>query len=450
MDKRKKHFARLRAEEKRRKPLTKAQKKNQMCTYLKNMARFTHNQLKNKSFDEVQKAFDKTMSWIDSFVPMDSEVVKGSKDKAEGTTKSPIVDWKTQILGEEIYYQIKRADRSYKMYKIFSEMLNDFDRQDLIDLYRLVTERFKTTRPEGSDKLLWGDLMTIFEPSEEDELWRNQQDYTLISWELYDSCGVHSLLMDTVYIHMLENKIVATMKQRFCRKFEKCIEEGKCVYISTFRVGESQGSPYIVDTYSVPMYGFKFKSFASLLQEEQSSNVSYDLIGDLPSCGNIEYVMVDGNRRPFIRWSWRMYRKLVVSSMSGATKLFINDEIPDIHNFKNLLIENHGLEGEDHRVTHLKTFSSYSIKHRFLNNLQKVTLNDICDIGKQLLRSSTTKSSVIPILDKSATELVQEVSKETWTFSLRTLTNSILNALKLSGIPNHILALKVGASVMLL
>ncbi|GJX17143.1 hypothetical protein Tco_0217975 [Tanacetum coccineum] len=32
-----------------------------MCTYLKNMAGFTHSQLKNKSFDEVQKAFDKTI-----------------------------------------------------------------------------------------------------------------------------------------------------------------------------------------------------------------------------------------------------------------------------------------------------------------------------------------------------------------------------------------------------
>ncbi|GJR13355.1 hypothetical protein Tco_0796007 [Tanacetum coccineum] len=62
MDKRKKHFARLRAEEQRRKPLTKAQKRNQMCAYLKNIAGFTHNQLKNKSFNEVQKAFDKTMS----------------------------------------------------------------------------------------------------------------------------------------------------------------------------------------------------------------------------------------------------------------------------------------------------------------------------------------------------------------------------------------------------
>ncbi|GKC49829.1 hypothetical protein Tco_1072574, partial [Tanacetum coccineum] len=42
MNKRKKHFARLRAEEQRRKPPTKAQRRNQICTYLENMAGFTH------------------------------------------------------------------------------------------------------------------------------------------------------------------------------------------------------------------------------------------------------------------------------------------------------------------------------------------------------------------------------------------------------------------------
>ncbi|GJS64932.1 hypothetical protein Tco_0679496 [Tanacetum coccineum] len=53
MDKRKKHFAKLRAEEIRRKPPTKAQKRNQMY----------------------------------SFVPMDTEVVEGSKIQAEGSNK---------------------------------------------------------------------------------------------------------------------------------------------------------------------------------------------------------------------------------------------------------------------------------------------------------------------------------------------------------------------------
>ncbi|GJU37002.1 hypothetical protein Tco_1185356 [Tanacetum coccineum] len=94
-----------------------------------------------------------------------------------------------------------------KYYKIFSAMLDDFDRQDVLDLYRLVKERFESTSLEGYDRLLWGDLITLFEPSEKDEIWKTQQDYTLISWKLYDSCGVHLLLMDTgSSIHMLVEK----------------------------------------------------------------------------------------------------------------------------------------------------------------------------------------------------------------------------------------------------
>ncbi|GKC55223.1 hypothetical protein Tco_1077968 [Tanacetum coccineum] len=182
--------------------------------------------------------FDKEMKRVNSFVPMDSEVVEGSRKKAEGSgketvkkaelqlcleivprddeainveslaTKYPIVDWKTHILTEDkMYYEIIRADGSTKFYKIFTAMLDDFDRQDVLDLYRLVKERFETTSPEGYDRLLWGDLITLFEPSEEDEIWKAQQDYTLISWRLYDSCGVHVLLMDTgITIHMMVEK----------------------------------------------------------------------------------------------------------------------------------------------------------------------------------------------------------------------------------------------------
>ncbi|GKA57028.1 hypothetical protein Tco_0756100 [Tanacetum coccineum] len=113
-------------------------------------------------------------------------------------TKYPIVDWETQILAnDQYYYQIKRADGSVKHYKIFSAMLYDFDRQDVLELYRLVKERFQTASPEGYDLLLWGDLKTLIEPNEEDEIWRNQQDWNLINWKLHNFCGVHVLLMDT-------------------------------------------------------------------------------------------------------------------------------------------------------------------------------------------------------------------------------------------------------------
>ncbi|GKF34628.1 hypothetical protein Tco_0107828, partial [Tanacetum coccineum] len=73
MNIRKKHFAKLRAEEIKRKPPTKAQKRNQMSTYLKNMAGFKHSQLKSKSYDEIQKLFDKEMKRLNTFVDMNSE-----------------------------------------------------------------------------------------------------------------------------------------------------------------------------------------------------------------------------------------------------------------------------------------------------------------------------------------------------------------------------------------
>ncbi|GJS06056.1 hypothetical protein Tco_0362852 [Tanacetum coccineum] len=131
-----------------------------------------------------------------------------SLDVESLATKYPIVDWETQILAnDKYYYQIKRADGSVKHYKLFSAMLYDFDRQDVLELYRLVKERFQIASPEGYDLLLWGDLKTLIEPNEEDEIWRNQQDWNLINWKLHNFCGVYVLLMDTGFvIHMMVEK----------------------------------------------------------------------------------------------------------------------------------------------------------------------------------------------------------------------------------------------------
>ncbi|GJV63992.1 hypothetical protein Tco_1474820 [Tanacetum coccineum] len=215
MDKRKKHFAKLRAEEIRRKPPTKAQKRNQMCTYLKNMANYKHSQLKNKSFEEIQMLFDNTMKWVDSFVPMDTEVVEGSKSQAEGSkkrtreelesdnskkqkidenveaevddeaemkklmeivpddevaidaiplaTKSPIiVDWKIIKEGKMGYFQIIRADGSSRRYSSMIRMLQNIDREDLETLWKLVKAKHGNTRPEEAyERVLWGDLKNI-------------------------------------------------------------------------------------------------------------------------------------------------------------------------------------------------------------------------------------------------------------------------------------------------
>ncbi|GJZ93592.1 hypothetical protein Tco_0665657 [Tanacetum coccineum] len=253
MDKRKKHFARLRAEEQRRKPLTKAQKRNQMCTYLKNMAGFTHNQLKNKSFDEVQKAFDKTMSWIDSFVPVDSEVVKGSKDRAEGSETR--AEGSSKRAGEDLQQESTKkqkmdddkekeelkqcfeivpddgddvtidatplADGKTQMYLTFSKMLKNFDREDLEVLWRIVKARFKKTEPVNyMDTFLHLNLKTMFEHHVKDSIWKNQQGLVkVLNWKLFYFCGVHCVTVQTIPYYLLVEKMYPLTKHTLHQMF---------------------------------------------------------------------------------------------------------------------------------------------------------------------------------------------------------------------------------------
>ncbi|GJZ74370.1 hypothetical protein Tco_0638516 [Tanacetum coccineum] len=193
---RKRFFVAQRAEQIRNKPPTRPQLRNNMVTYLKHMGKYTHNQMKSKSFEEIQKLYERGQKWINDFVPIDSEVVKDSrKGKAAGSrkkivarkrtgddeavnveslaTKYPIVDWKTHALSEDkMYYEIIKGDG----------------------------KRFETASPEGYDILLWGDLITVFEP-------------------------IHVLLMDTgIAIHMLIEKTYPLTQEMLSRMLSRRLE----------------------------------------------------------------------------------------------------------------------------------------------------------------------------------------------------------------------------------
>ncbi|GJY49494.1 hypothetical protein Tco_0439450 [Tanacetum coccineum] len=56
------------------------------------------------------------------------------------------------------------------MYLVFSHMLKSFDKEDLETLWKLVKAKHGSTRPEeGYDRVLWGDLKTMFDPYVEDQ-----------------------------------------------------------------------------------------------------------------------------------------------------------------------------------------------------------------------------------------------------------------------------------------
>ncbi|GJU61967.1 zinc finger, CCHC-type containing protein [Tanacetum coccineum] len=93
------------------------------------------------------------------------------------------------------------------MYLVFSHMLKSFDIEDLETLWKLVKAKHGSTRlDEGYKRVLWGDLKTMFDPHVEDQVWRNQQDYRVLDWKIYDLCGVYSLMMQHMHIYMLVEK----------------------------------------------------------------------------------------------------------------------------------------------------------------------------------------------------------------------------------------------------
>ncbi|GJR22956.1 hypothetical protein Tco_0971483 [Tanacetum coccineum] len=133
--------------------------------------------------------------------------------------KYPIIDWKTENLGtkpqfdeskrsEEINMNVvTRSNGQKRWFSTLMRVLSVFDREDLDVVYKLVMNIYQDKIPEGFDKVLWGDLIVMFNPDEQDEFWNSQHEWKVVSWKLHSSSGVHTLMTDEgLVVHMLIEK----------------------------------------------------------------------------------------------------------------------------------------------------------------------------------------------------------------------------------------------------
>ncbi|GJY63238.1 hypothetical protein Tco_0464698 [Tanacetum coccineum] len=223
-----------------------------MSTFIKNKRLWKLTQLKELTFDELKTKFEKLVKSIEKFVPMETdervkrqviakeeEIEKSVKkrgkirkkkarkgihidktaqdeksemriDSIPTATKPPsIVDWKIiPQSGVKAVNRIIRKDGFDKIYMSFGTILKDFSRDYLKELYRLVIKKYEVNRPEEIyDRVLWGDLKTMFDPPiSDDEIWSLPLQQKMINWRYYPSCAVHCLTLDDTTIYMLADR----------------------------------------------------------------------------------------------------------------------------------------------------------------------------------------------------------------------------------------------------
>ncbi|GJT74277.1 hypothetical protein Tco_1041002 [Tanacetum coccineum] len=155
-----------------------------MSTYLKHMGGYTYKQLKGKSFDEIQKLFDKEMKRVNTFVAMGSEVQESKEKKEEGreeTTKGS----RKKMLGRKraVKEQQKESSKklkveetkdqrngSSKRYSSMIRMLQGIDREDLEALWRVVKCKVMgIQRPEDNLKEYYSRFKSSLEPDIKNE-----------------------------------------------------------------------------------------------------------------------------------------------------------------------------------------------------------------------------------------------------------------------------------------
>nr|GFB45842.1 hypothetical protein [Tanacetum cinerariifolium] len=176
----------------KKKPQTKSEARKNMISYLKNTEGYKMNFFKGKKYDEIlpifQAKFDANMKFLfksrEEMEKEDEEIIKSINEtpaqKAAKRRKLSDEAQEADDLKKRLEIVQDEDDDLLKLLhllKSFTTLLKNFDREDLETLWKIVRDRFSTSKPTNfSDEYLLLTLKTMFkEPDGQDTIWRNQK-----------------------------------------------------------------------------------------------------------------------------------------------------------------------------------------------------------------------------------------------------------------------------------
>ncbi|GJR23921.1 hypothetical protein Tco_0972448 [Tanacetum coccineum] len=142
------------------------------------------------------------MMRVNTFVPMESEVIRVVPDLATGSSK--------RDAEEELDQESSKRQKTGESSKLDTETR---DKEGTRKYWKIIrvgnhTERFNSTQPTNDkEREIWVELKRLFEPNTDGGLWKHQKHIHDLTWKLYDSCGVHHVSTEKgIDIYMLVEK----------------------------------------------------------------------------------------------------------------------------------------------------------------------------------------------------------------------------------------------------
>ncbi|GJV84735.1 hypothetical protein Tco_1524633 [Tanacetum coccineum] len=232
----KKFFAEQREATIRNKPPTRTQLRSRMMTLLKHQGNYKHHQLKGKSFEEIQVLYEKEKRFIDNFVSMGSveeERIpykrnnKATPKSNEKKRKKAGSRLKSMSKKQKVSQEVADSDSEYEKengeLSLHLKIAPDEDKEvayEILDV-RSPTIEWKSvflgTKPQP-DNLKEIEMININVVTRSD----GKLEYSKL--ELHTSNGVHTLMTDTVCIHMLVEKKYHLIKEVLLKMLESQLE----------------------------------------------------------------------------------------------------------------------------------------------------------------------------------------------------------------------------------
>nr|GEX54790.1 hypothetical protein [Tanacetum cinerariifolium] len=146
----------LKYQSQQRKPLSKKQQREFYIVKRKGLRLEQESAKKVKTSEEVSEEDLKTMMQL---VPVEEVYVEALQ------VKCPIINWEIYTKWPRTYWKIIKLGGNTAVYQFFVDMLKNFDREDLNQLWTLVKETLSIRQATSDkEKELWVELKRLFEP----------------------------------------------------------------------------------------------------------------------------------------------------------------------------------------------------------------------------------------------------------------------------------------------